>query len=269
MQHNSMKQPGENIDVFSYATNIGTFNMYMINDAGVIVDITPVANIMSIGQDLCKVNVTLPDEECIVCFVLNGRPVIIRVGNPRVRYVFFSRATYDSMPNVVEESIPYSRIDPIGNLLEAGNLRVYGFGFYGFVPLEHIFSIIRVKHLLTPLAVPYDVNKACGNDGTILLQRGVWQMIAIPVDDNVYDGFLSKLHTQTGIPATDLIEVVSCYRGDQNKFLSFVPGITNQDSIHNFPLTYTDDDNLEIVAMWVKCKQWIHTADDVVFKWEI
>lgn len=260
MEHNSSKLHGENIDIFSYATNIYKFKMYKIGNDGVLYDITPDYEIISIGQDLSKVNVTLPSEDTIVCCVFNEQPIVLRVGKPDVRYIFYTKYPQDYLP--------YTRVDTIGNLIEAGNLEEYGVGFYGFVPSDLVYSIINVKGVITPLAVPYDVNKACGNDGTILLQRGVWQMIAIPVDANVYDGFLNRLEEQSGVPIADLIEVVNCYRGDLNKFLSFVPGLTNYESIHNFPLTYKDNESLEIVAMWVKCKQWIHTADDVVFEWE-
>lgn len=261
MQHNATKQLGENIDIFSYATNINEFLMYKLTNDGALLSLMSNYVIESIGQDLSKVNVTLPEDDCIVFCLFNNQAVFIRVGNPIVRYLVYSEE--------VHQAIAFTRVDTLGIELEASNLFEYGHGVYGFIPSDHIFSIIQCKHLMTPLAVPYDVNKACGNDGLITLQRGVWQMIAIPVDANVYDGFLNKLEEQANEPIIDLVEVVNCYRGDLNKFLSFVPGVTNQDSLHNFPLTYDDSGSLEIVAMWVKCKQWIHTAEDITFRWEI
>jgi len=261
MQHNATKLPGENIDIFSYAPNINKFLMYKITNDGVVLNIIPTWVIESIGQDLCKVNITLPDEDCIIFCLLNDQPVFIRVGDPAVRYIFYDKQ--------LGQTIPYNRVDTLGNELESGNLTEYGRGLYGFIPTNEIFSIIQCKHLVSPLAVPYDVNGACGHDGLITLQRSVWQMIAIPIDANVYEGFLEQLEEQAGVPITNLVEVVNCYRGDQNKFLSFVPGVTDIESVHNFPLTYNDNGSLEIVAMWVKCKQWIHTTEDVTFRWEV
>lgn len=104
--------------------------------------------------------------------------------------------------------------------------------------------------------------------GSVRLQRGVWQIIAIPVTGSkVNEYFLQPLATQEGENIEDLIEVVNTYRGDNNRFLSFIPNVTNPASENNFYLTYDDQGNQEVTGFWVKMKEYAHTTNDLIFSW--
>lgn len=104
--------------------------------------------------------------------------------------------------------------------------------------------------------------------GSIRLQRGVWQIIAIPVTgETVNSYFLQPLAVQEGENIEDLVEVVNTYRGDLNRFLSFIPSVTNPASENNFPLTYSDQGNQEVTGFWVKMKTYTHTTNDLIFSW--
>jgi len=114
---------------------------------------------------------------------------------------------------------------------------------------------------------------SCGSDGVggsgkILLQRGQWQMIAMPVaDKKVAEYLCDRLADQEDVADSDLIEVVNTFRGGDGKFLSYLPGITSKDSVNNFTLIYNDNGDDEISAMWVKTKEWEHTEDDIELSW--
>jgi hypothetical protein len=106
------------------------------------------------------------------------------------------------------------------------------------------------------------------SSGSVRLQRGVWQIIAIPVSGvNVNSYFLTTLATQEGENIEDLVEVVNTYRGDLDRFLSFIPSVTNPASENNFPLMYNDQGNLEVTGFWIKMKNYTHTTNDLIFSW--
>ncbi len=114
------------------------------------------------------------------------------------------------------------------------------------------------------------LNNTCVDDteGTVELQRGNWQLIAIPEEGKVKDIFIDRLSTQEGVPATELIKVASAYPGHINKFLSYIPGFTSETSEHNFDLIVYDNTSREITAFWVECKEWTHRSDNIIFKWK-
>ena len=104
--------------------------------------------------------------------------------------------------------------------------------------------------------------------GNILLQRGRWQLITLPLVGKIKDKFLVELENQTGVPYGDLVEVVGAYPGHINKFLSYIPGFTQDTDVENFDLIMDDKGNKEITAFWVKCKEWTHSQNDILFNWD-
>ena len=104
--------------------------------------------------------------------------------------------------------------------------------------------------------------------GTIRLQRGRWQLISIPVEGKTVKEYLvDRLATQEGQLASDLIEVVNTYRGTEDKFFSYVVGITSESSEGNFSLVYDDNGSKEIAGVWVKMKNYTHTMEDLILNW--
>jgi len=268
MRHNYTKKLGENIDIFSYATNKNTYKMYQITDAGVTTDITPVNYIISsIGNGIYKVGVILPTINCIVCCVLNDTTVFLRVGNPIVRFCYRT--------GVINEVITYSRLDTLGAIIESGNLIEYGYGIYGFVPTDSVYSIIQLAGVNVTLSVPYG-----SHSGAILLNYNIgsstWQQIAIPVAGvNVKEYFIDAIDAmiKTYDPTksvTDVIERVSAYPGQINKFLTYIPGVTPVTAAGNFALMLSDNNNVEITAFWVKIKDYgvITNNTSLVFNWQ-
>jgi len=256
-----------NLDIFSTTTNVNTYKMYQIDNNSIITDITPSTyNIYNVGQGVYKVNVTLPNVDCIVCSILNGSVLFLKVGNPIIRYLYYKGTT-----SLV---IPYIREDTSGTILENSNLTEYGYGIYGFIPTDTTHSIITVESNSIALDVNYSQTS-----GSITLNYtpgvATWQQIAIPVNNTTVKNYfldgldvLIKTYDNTK-SVLDVVERVSAYPGNVNKFLTFIPGITPATSEGNFPLTITDGNSVEITAFWVKIKDYgaITNNTSLVFNW--
>ena len=105
--------------------------------------------------------------------------------------------------------------------------------------------------------------------GKIRLQRGVWQLVSIPVEGKkVKEYLVDRLATQEGQVASDLIEIVNTYRGTEDKFFSYVVGVTGANSENNFNLVYDDNGSKEIAGIWVKMKEYSHTENDLILNWD-
>lgn len=106
--------------------------------------------------------------------------------------------------------------------------------------------------------------------GTIRLQRGKWQLISIPLEGKfVKEYLIDRLALQEAQDASDLIEVVNTYRGTEDKFFSYVVGVTADTSEGNFPLVYDDNGSKEIAGVWVKMKDYTHTTEDLLLSWNM
>lgn len=209
-----------------------------------------------------NIDVTAPNEDCMLLIKVDDGISYVRVGAPPICMILH----YIKSDN---EDMIYKQMDMSGTILHNGPLTNIGDNFYIAPNITVEESFYDVLGGICTLTMPdrYFSTNECSDSGTILLQRGVWQLVAIPILENVVDGFLTALAVQTGKDVSTLIEVVNSYRGDLNKFLSFIPGVTNVTSEHNFPLKYNDSGSVEIVGMWVKCKVWTHTEDDILFSW--
>ena len=251
------KRKNTNIEVYYKGLNPNNnLKIYKLTNSGQVIDVTSNRTISTITPDeYYYVPYTTDNDDSIILFLINNEPVFVKVGEPTLRYVLYT--------GEIDKVIPYTRLDVLGNLLESGNLQHYGIGLYGYIPDSNIHSIITANDIPTILATPY-IGQIPTLD-SIQLERGVWQLIAIEDTRTVKEAFLDKLATQQNVPITDLVEVCSAYPGHLNIFLSYVPGVTSITSIHNFKLLYDDQGSKEITAFWVKCKEWTHTNDDIVF----
>ena len=104
--------------------------------------------------------------------------------------------------------------------------------------------------------------------GSVKLERGVWQSIAIPVKQKVYEYFLVRLAEKYNVNPEDMVEVVNTYRGELNKWLSFVPGVTSPASEHNFWLIHDDAGHDEVSGVQVKMKPCDFLDEDPIFDWD-
>jgi len=124
--------------------------------------------------------------------------------------------------------------------------------------------------------------------GVIEVEASTWQLCAIPmktgywdknfhriVDDGVTKStiqniVIDQIEDIYNIPSNQLIKVINGYVGDENIFRNFIPGFTQDTSIHNFSLVFTDEDEdvaatgtkFEIAGFWIKAK-----ALNFLIKW--
>lgn len=207
------------------------------------------------------VELTTPNEDCYILYKYGDNVEFIRVGSPIVvlmlHYIKHS-----------DEVLDYTQYNYNSEVINSNILKSIGDNFYIAPTISVVESFYVVMGRILTLTLPSSYVSVCDTvNGTILLQRGNWQLVTIPIDGKVADDFVDKLETQEGVSGDSMIEVCSAYPGHINKFLSYIPGFTAKASEHNFSLQYTDEGNKEYAAFWVKCKDWTHTTEDIIFNW--
>jgi len=151
---------------------------------------------------------------------------------------------------------------------------------------ERLFDIV-FKACIDPLAQSEQTVQA---SGVVEVEANVWQLIAIPQTTGYWDNInhiirkdstvrstiknivIDQIEDIYGVPASDLIKVANCYFGNNNAFLNYIPGLTKDTSVNNFPLVYTDNNmdvndgitKFEVTGFWIKAKNRNFT-----FKWGI
>lgn len=165
-------------------------------------------------------------------------------------------------------------------------------GYYYFTPSDEVTSIIQIDEE-EPFLYRLPYTTIGKQNGTVLVQAGVWQLISIPVKYGYWDGSVSppqitddgmtiarvneyvveQLEDKYGV---GVVEAVNTYFGDIDMFYNFVPGTTVPGSPagsplgspytpnpHNFELTRVDGSYEEITGFWIKSA---HGAD-MVLNW--
>jgi len=258
MEHNRTKELNENVSIFAYSADLNTFFMYkLVNNY--CIDITPEEySIIEVSEGLFKTTAVMPDEVCIVCTVLNGQAMFLRVGSPDAQYCVYT--------GLICMSIPYKRITSTGSYISSGQLSEYGSGIYGFKPTNLDYSIIECLGEKVAFDVPYSIGPESAV-GTIKLQSNAWQMVAINRKAQVKEYFLDRLEQLTGSDVASLVEVVKAFPSSddsKNKYQVFVPGVSNPASSSNFNLVTSDNGVDEINPFLVKTKEF---SGDIVLDW--
>ena len=264
MKSSHLRKRLENITMFSNSTKPDSLQLFKFGSDYSFTDITEASpSIISMNNNHKKYNYTAPDEDCQVCAVFNGYPIIMQVGSPEVRFLH-----YDGK---IGQTIPFKRINDAGDEIESGNLTELSNGFYYHVPSDLGLSIYIVRGKSNILKVPYII----GGDslsGSILLQKDKWQLLAVPVKGNkIYENFIKVIEDKYSVDGGDIFEIFNAYpatNSQSSEFLSFVPNVTNPLSRHNFSLVITDaNDEHEVVGFWAKTKNY--SGDELVFDWSI
>ena len=211
--------------------------------------------------DFKYIKFTTPSYDCTVIVKYGTGVEFMRVGNPPV-YLLLHYIPYDNEP------VTYEQYDYDSQMIKSGDMVDIGDNIYVSNNIDIVKSFYKVMNGIVTLTLPERFYSAgSSSNGQITLERGNWQLIAIPIEGDVATEFVTKLANSVGVADTDLIEVCSAYPGHVNKFLSYIPGFTSLTSEHNFQLTYQDGTSSEVTAFWVKCKEWTHTTDNIVFSW--
>ncbi len=263
MQHSSLRSRLETISMFAKTHNTtDECVVYKLAEDNSFIDMNYVPSIGLIEENLYRTDITLPDEDCILCVVFKDEPIVIIVGDPKKRFIYYR--IYEG------QDIPFKHFFHDGSIVDSGNLDELGAGFYMHELLVAEPAIIEVDEVPYPVKYPYA--PAVGLiKGTIKLQNNVWQLLAMPLEDTtVKESFVDKISAKYGVPGEDLIEICTAYFGDENRFRSYIPSVTNPATANNFPLVYNDFGSIEITGFWVKTKDMtgkVADINDVTLSW--
>ena len=246
-----------------------TFKIYKITEDNQLVDITPDdVSISDLGNNIKRVELNAPDEDCYIFSLFNQEPLFLRVGVPTLRAFFYAGGKEGL-------SINYKYLDFEGNELDSGTLEELSNGIYYYTPDDAGDNIILADGFApAPLHVPYVVDRV-GMSGKIRFEKDRWMLLAIPKKGTKIADVAKEVADKYGVNPDDLFRVFNAYpstNSQYGEFLSYVPGVTSSTSKHNFSLVYKDtDDNgntiYEITGFWCKTKNY-DIGDDVIAEYE-
>jgi len=251
------KPKGANIAIYSFSDKEDTFVAHKLLNDNSFIEITHSPSSVEISDNFTATSFPTPDEDCIVCSLYRGEPICFNVGLPDKKFVYYA---------VNEElEIPYVHMDMDGGEISSGMLAEAGGGFYYHpITIPDDFSFMKIYD--TPFIVKTSLSEVTVADssGTIKIQNNVWQLIAIPrAQDKVKEYFCDRLASKYNAQASDMIEICSAFFGNENKFRSYIPGVTKASTSNNFPLIYSDEASDEVTGFWVKIKDLSAIVSDV------
>ena len=264
MKTSHLRNKNESVRMFSNSNKTDSLTVHKFDSTYNFTDVTEASPVITpMNNNHKRYDFQAPDEDCQICAVFNGYPVMFQVGQPEVRFMHYEGKT--------GETIPFQRIDEDGNDIDAGNLTELGNGFYYHVPTDLGLSIYRVHGKSHIMKVPYLGSSADSLSGSILLQKDKWMLCAVPTDGKIYENFVQYIENKYTVSGADIFEVFNAYPATDSQsaeFLSFVPGVTSPLTKHNFPLKMVDSSsNDEIIGFWIKTKNY--AGSELVYDWSI
>lgn len=155
-------------------------------------------------------------------------------------------------------------IGNVWNLVDTGNTKNYSypFQFEGTYKIklrtedeEGLFNI--KEEIFNVVFKECDGSSGTALKGTIRLQFGGFQLIAIPVNRKVSD-LVDLVASKTGLNDFEVIEVCNAAPGNAasvGSMFNYVPGVTNKLSSNNFDLIMEDGNIKEITGFWIHMKE--------------
>lgn len=155
-------------------------------------------------------------------------------------------------------------IGNVWNLVDTGNTKNYSypFQFEGTYKIklrtEDEEGLFNVKEeIFNVVFKECDGSSGTALKGTIRLQFGGFQLIAIPVNRKVSD-LVDLVASKTGLNDFEVIEVCNAAPGNAasvGSMFNYVPGVTNKLSSNNFDLIMEDGNIKEITGFWIHMKE--------------
>ena len=264
------------IKLISNNTEIETIIVYKIyknSDGGLVCDdITEdEPEINDIADGLFKQYIfDVPDEDCYILTVFNGKPQLFRVGVPTLQYI-----TYTGEKDM---SIDYKIHNFDGDLVTDGTMSELDHGVYYYTPDDtgdFIFTTSVTPAI--PVHTPYVISSV-GMSGKIVFQKDQWMLLAIPVKDKKIADVISDIEDKYDIKGEDAFLVFSAYPAtntQSKEMLDFKPNYTPEDTKYNFQLVYEDEDSdgnkvNEVTGFWCKTLDYALEDEDelIVYDWD-
>jgi hypothetical protein len=259
------KPKDANIAIYSFSDKPDTFIGYKLSNDGSFSEIVHVPDSTELAPNFTATSFATPDEDCLICAIYRGEAICFNVGLPDKKFVYYA----------VNEGLDlaYQQLSLGGEEIETGHLLEAGAGFYYIdITIADPSSIVIVED--TPFIVKTALSEVTvqPTSGVIKIQNDVWQLIAIPrAQDKVKEYFCDRLAAKYNADATDMIEICSAFFGSENKFRSYIPGVTKATTANNFPLIYNDGVAEEVTGFWVKIKDLsniVSDIDNVTLSWD-
>lgn len=260
MHHSEIRKHNETTTFYVKTPSqpITNVHVYKVTSPGfVFSEIVGSYPIVTMSNDYSRSTLTTPDENCYLCIQFGPYPIFVRVGNPDPLFLFY----------YVQEGQTISCRQVLGtdgSIHSSGTMVELGKGFYYYIPTTNDPSFFEIwdtalsKWMPWYMKIPYTTSIGMGK-GTIELEPDQWQLLAIPIKYGYWDNTESKLvhdsvtratihnyvnaqlEDKYGVDGETLYDTANAYIGDNNTFLNYVPNLTLESSVHNFPLVYEDD----------------------------
>jgi hypothetical protein len=114
-----------------------------------------------------------------------------------------------------------------------------------------------------------DVSTPTALNGTLRLQFGGFQLVALPVNKKVSD-LVDLIASKTGLKDLEVVKVCNAAPGANGivgAMLNYVPGITNKASSNNFDLIIEDGPIKEITGFWIQMLEH-NTLSYIDIEWD-
>ena len=260
------KSKDANIPLYSFSDQADNLLIIKLNNDGSHEEIPHNEPSFSITDNLTGTSIRTPDEDCILCMIYRGQPIVSNIGLPLKKFVYYA------VDN--EMQIAYTHINSInGDVYSEGFLSEVDNGFYFLnIDISEESSIVIVNEI--PYLVKTHLEEVIEErtSGSIKIQNNVWQLIAIPREGaKVKEYFVDRLAEKYSLAPEEMIETCVAFFGSENRFRAYIPNVTNPTTSNNFPLVLVDDGIREISGFWVKIKDLdgkIGDIDNIIFDWE-
>lgn len=240
-----------------------SFKVYKILDNGpTIQDVTnsvnKILNPVDKTKEIVSVNITLPNENCVLLYILNGEPNFIQVGTPSNNIYYYSNCTET-------RTVSYKSYSPIDELIGSGNMTYLGLGVYYYNIGLTDYCILNIQDNVST-GIEYDSayyfnlsnNITNNNTGTITLQPNRFQMVAIPNKTKDIGYFIDLVNAKllslgSSLTANNVIQLTKAYPSNASiydKYQVYVPGVSGDSS--KFSLMIQDGSIYEINPFFVK-----------------
>lgn len=148
MQHSQIRSINETVKLFAHKnpTTVQKTLKVLKFQQDIVTDITPAFTVTDLNPGYYSTEIVTPDESCYLLILFCGSPIVLRVGNPPLEFLFYTD------PSI---TVPFTHYDEHGAVIETGNLTELQDGFYFHGPINLDLGYIEVFNRPHILSVPY------------------------------------------------------------------------------------------------------------------
>ena len=151
MKHSLIRNLNEQVKLFSYNKDLNTSLKVYKFTLGSMTDITPASTIENLNEYYYSTTILTPSENCYLLILFNNNPIVLRVGNPPLEFLYWSKK---------DVTFPYIHYDEFGTSVSEGNLTKLSFGFHHYTPVNETLGYIEVERRPYVVSVPYQIGTA-------------------------------------------------------------------------------------------------------------